>query len=174
LLQKSFTVQCGVRAAALSVYSTVTGPLTTFTFLTHAFTPIEVNRQFLQVSERKGNNRNAICRRMGLLFSIALAFACPQHAANYVLPSKGRTVNVKDFGAKGDGMTDDTQAIQLAINSLSGGGIVRVPAGTYLLNSHKPSIHPWFFYNILVGSNVLIQSDPARSSSREPEAALPS
>jgi Pectate lyase superfamily protein len=98
-------------------------------------------------------------RRMGLLVSVALAFACPQKAANYVLPSGGRTVNVKDFGAKGDGMTDDTQAIQRAINSLGAGGIVRVPAGTYLLDSYKPSIHPWFFYNILVGSNVLIQGD---------------
>jgi hypothetical protein len=82
---------------------------------------------------------------MGLLFSIALAFACPQHAANYVLPSNGRTVNVKDFGAKGDGMTDDTQAIQLAINSLTGGGIVRVPAGTYLLIHINRASIPGFF-----------------------------
>jgi hypothetical protein len=40
------------------------------------------------------------------------------------------TVSVKDFGAKGDGVTDDTAAIQAAIDS---GRPVFVPAGTYYL-----------------------------------------
>ena len=38
-------------------------------------------------------------------------------------------VNVRDFGATGDGKTLDTAAIQKALNQ---GGTVRVPAGTYL------------------------------------------
>ena len=42
------------------------------------------------------------------------------------------TVSVKDFGAVGDGTTDDTAAIQAAINSLpSRGGIVTFPAGKF-------------------------------------------
>lgn len=42
-------------------------------------------------------------------------------------------VSVKDFGAIGDGTTDDTAAIQAAINSVNanGGGVVLFPAGTY-------------------------------------------
>lgn len=39
-------------------------------------------------------------------------------------------VSVKDFGAVGDGVTDDTAAIQAAIDSVSA-GVVCVPAGTY-------------------------------------------
>lgn len=47
------------------------------------------------------------------------------------------TVNVKNFGAKGDGVTDDTKAIQAAINAVAafGGGTVLFPPGIYLITS---------------------------------------
>jgi len=43
------------------------------------------------------------------------------------------SVSVKDFGAVGDGTTDDTAAIQAAINAVfaAGGGTVYFPIGTY-------------------------------------------
>lgn len=37
-------------------------------------------------------------------------------------------VNVKDFGAIGDGIVNDTATFQAAINA---GGYIKVPAGTY-------------------------------------------
>ena len=43
-------------------------------------------------------------------------------------------VNVKQFGAKGDDLTNDTQAFTKAINSVSNGGIVYIPEGHYLLD----------------------------------------
>ncbi len=44
------------------------------------------------------------------------------------------TFNVRDFGARGDGKTLDTKAIQNALDTCgsSGGGIVEFPAGNYL------------------------------------------
>ena len=49
----------------------------------------------------------------------------------------GRMINVRDFGAVGNGLTDDTKAIQAAINAASktgGGGVVYIPAGHYLIS----------------------------------------
>ena len=46
--------------------------------------------------------------------------------------------NVLDFGARGDGKTDNTTAFQKALDAAhsAGGGIVRVPAGRYLFKGH--------------------------------------
>lgn len=45
-------------------------------------------------------------------------------------------VNVREFGAKGDGATDDTLAIQGAINYVAGnGGQVFIPSGTYMIST---------------------------------------
>ena len=46
----------------------------------------------------------------------------------------GETLTVKDFGAKGDGITDDTATIQAAINATPPGGTLSVPPGQYLLS----------------------------------------
>ena len=46
-----------------------------------------------------------------------------------------QTVSVKDFGAVGDGVTDDTAAIQAALDALPNGGTVYVPAGSYVVKS---------------------------------------
>jgi len=55
---------------------------------------------------------------------------------------KGAVVNVLDYGAKGDGTTDDTTALQAAVNatfypttSNYGGGILFIPRGTYKITT---------------------------------------
>ncbi|KJZ33757.1 M10 family metallopeptidase C-terminal domain-containing protein [Pseudomonas fluorescens] len=50
--------------------------------------------------------------------------------------------NVQNFGAKGDGITDDTAAIQSAIDAAAaaGGGQVYIPTGTYIVSGgEEPS-----------------------------------
>lgn len=53
------------------------------------------------------------------------------YEGNKKINSSDLFVNVKDFGAKGDGTTDDTQAIQNAIDTMTDGGILFFPQGTY-------------------------------------------
>lgn len=50
---------------------------------------------------------------------------------------EGAVFNVLDYGAVGDGVTNDQAACQAAIDAavLAGGGAVFFPAGTYILNS---------------------------------------
>lgn len=47
----------------------------------------------------------------------------------------GAPVNVRDFGAVGDGVTDDTATIQAAIDSIADDGVLIVPPGTYKITS---------------------------------------
>lgn len=68
-------------------------------------------------------------------------------------------VSVKDFGAIGDGVTDDTAAIQAAINSVgtnTSGGIL-FPKGTYKVTSTLTSNRQYigFFGENISSSNIL-------------------
>ena len=69
------------------------------------------------------------------------------------------TFSVTTYGAVCDGTTDDTAAIQFAINEAkaAGGGTVTFPGSTCLLNSNAPSSDGNFFYNIVVPSGVSLQ-----------------
>jgi hypothetical protein len=82
------------------------------------------------------------------------------------------TVSVKDFGAVGDGVTDDTTAIQEAVDYVSvNGGAVYFPAGSYLLNGTtgadgiKHGVHvPYTGPGITAASEaVVLYGDGARS-----------
>jgi polygalacturonase len=78
----------------------------------------------------------------GFLLCLALVFCgLPVWAADasgpVAAPAPGATFNVRDFGAKGDGHTKDTVALQKALDACAsaGGGTVVVPLGIYLTGS---------------------------------------
>lgn len=63
-----------------------------------------------------------------------------------------RGVNAKWFGAKGDGVSDDTVAIQNAIDSLNNGGTIYFPKGEYLIEK-----------TIYLKSNIRLMGDSANT-----------
>lgn len=65
-------------------------------------------------------------------------------------------VNVKDYGAKGDGEIDDTESIQEAIDYVhdKGGGSVLIPKGRYMIKSHDETAVPFNYLRYTGGIHV--------------------
>src|SRR3569623_1599410 len=73
--------------------------------------------------------------RSGSMVVGAAAAAATASTVSACTPTSSPRVNVKDFCAVGDGITDDTAAIVNAINSFTGGGVVYFPPGKYKVSS---------------------------------------
>jgi hypothetical protein len=98
--------------------------------------------------------------------SLAFLQAGTGAVARYAQDKMRDVVSVKDFGATGDGVTDDTAAIQAAIEAINtaGGGEVRFPAGTYNITTPLKS----YGGVSLVGANqknTIIQKTTSTSGS---------
>ncbi|MGF6853751.1 polygalacturonase [Paraburkholderia sp. CI3] len=91
------------------------------------------------------------CGGGGIPNSDSDATAAPKSAAPAKpasSPNVKTTFNVAEFGAKGDGSTDDTAAIQKALNAASAAkGTVVFPQGTFMTGA------------LFVGSNTTLQID---------------
>lgn len=74
--------------------------------------------------------------RLLLTFLMVLTFTLPLWGKGQVSWATSHSpafYNVKDYGAVGDGITDDTLAIRNTINTMVNGGILFFPEGSYLL-----------------------------------------
>lgn len=65
------------------------------------------------------------------------------------------SVSVLDFGAVGDGVTDDTAAIQAALDSLTDGGTLYFPLGVYLTDAVSISFRGVIIQGDTVGVSTL-------------------
>jgi len=82
-------------------------------------------------------------------------------------PTSSLVVSVSAHGAKGDGVTDDTAAIQAAIDAVGGsGGTVLVPDGTYMVNAILNSGK-----GLLLRSNMTLKLSPGAVLKALPNAS---
>jgi polygalacturonase len=88
-----------------------------------------------------------------VLFAALNCLAVAAHAADK------QTLNVLDFGAKGDGVTKDTAAIQKALDACgdNGGGTVLIPEGIFLTGSVM--LHPNTTLQLSSRANLLGSPD---------------
>ncbi|HVZ29719.1 MAG TPA: glycoside hydrolase family 28 protein [Asticcacaulis sp.] len=114
------------------------------------------------------NRRTLLAAGLGMaaLPSALPAFSATKAPASTAAPKppvKLPTVklNVKDFGATGDGATKDTAGIQMALDrcAVLGGGEVLVPAGTYLTGA------------IRLGANTTLRLDEQATLQGSPDLA---
>ena len=103
-----------------------------------------------------------------LLGLAGLAGISPADAAAQNATRAASVFNVLDFGAKGDGKTPDSEAIQKALDAAGAvGGTVYVPAGRYLCHDLKVHPHttvlaePQWGYRGDAGAMLLLDSEEA-------------
>lgn len=76
--------------------------------------------------------------RIWIVGSICMALACSTHHTRQKDAEAwgvGRRIDVTQYGAKGNGKADDSQAIQAALDSAGIGDTVYLPKGTYLVHT---------------------------------------
>ncbi|HEY3248400.1 MAG TPA: right-handed parallel beta-helix repeat-containing protein [bacterium] len=98
------------------------------------------------------------------LLPVALAVCACMSAVGTVAAAPGVTVSITSTGARGDGLTDDTSAIQRALDAVgsAGGGTVTIPAGTFRVTS-PPKGDRYYPYVLRVHSNTAVIGSGAGS-----------
>lgn len=118
---------------------------------------------------RAGYNTANPYRKGDIVTRLGVVFICKRDSLGHrpypgslywdVLAPGAPDVNVKNFGAVGDGSTDDTAAIQAAIDACAaaGGGTVLIPPGTYQLTAQQSSFDAGVWAALFVSGYVTVR-----------------
>jgi hypothetical protein len=89
------------------------------------------------------------------------------------IANDANAVNVKEFGAIGDGIAEDQAAFQAAVDYLKseGGGRMYVPAGTYIL--HKTTTGWNGTFNMIAANNIEMFGDGRELSTLKRKDVIP-
>src|SRR5438876_8416681 len=109
--------------------------------------------------------RRHFLKMSGAGFAGAAVGASARPAVARVASAPGGDFDVRSFGAKSDGKTLDTPAINKAIEAAAaaGGGVVRFPAGSYLCYSIHLKSHVTLYLD--PGATIVAADAPASGAS---------
>lgn len=109
------------------------------------------------------NRRTLLAAGLGMaaLPSTLPALAAPKAASTVGFAKSNVHLNVRDFGATGDGTSKDTAGLQMALDrcAVLGGGEVLVPAGTYVTGTLR------------IGANTTLRLDEQATLQGSPDLA---
>lgn len=113
-------------------------------------------------------NKREFLVTTGLLGAAGLGMANPASALAQAGARTSTVFNVREFGAKGDGQTPDSEAIQKALDAAGEvGGTTYFPAGKYLCHDLKVHAHttvlaePQWGYRGDAGAMLILDSEEA-------------
>lgn len=95
----------------------------------------------------------------GTADAVNLTYTAPGIGANTrtVYSRLSDVVSVKDFGAVGDGIANDTTAIQEALTATTATGTLIIPSGTYLVSSDLViPMQPFGAFNLIIEAGARI------------------
>lgn len=95
------------------------------------------------------------------------------HSGEVKIPNVAPGISVKDFGARGDGVADDTQAFLKAIRETK--GAIEIPAGRYnisdileikrsgaVLRGRRHGQDDFVFHEVVAGNQTVVEQDNYR------------
>jgi|GEM_PF-6082264 hypothetical protein len=94
---------------------------------------------------------------VAFLFTIAPSLASATVCAP--APTSSTIINVKNYGATGNGSTNDTSAINSAIGAVPSGGTVYIPDGIYMIDA-LTSIKPKSNMTLSLSSGAVLKAIP--------------
>lgn len=88
----------------------------------------------LLISAQVGRKNRPLLNPVPLWYLSSATTLSPMNSS-WIINIRSSVFNVKDYGAKGDSITDDTAALQAALDAVGEGGTVFMPAGIYKITA---------------------------------------
>lgn len=98
---------------------------------------ITSNPDYQNILSKQQTSSRSLMTNMAVSNEAAQTDVINKVKATGVIPNTNQVIALTDYGALGDGQTDDTQALQKALDSINqaGGGVLDIPTGDYMIKT---------------------------------------
>lgn len=98
---------------------------------------ITSNPDYQNILSKQQTSSRSLMTNMAVSNEAAQTDVINKVKATGVIPNTNHVIALTDYGALGDGQTDDTQALQKALDSINqaGGGVLDIPTGDYMIKT---------------------------------------